>query len=123
MSQRYKILIVDNEVEVIKLFREELQEAGGYDVDLAFDGADAQNRIQKVIYDVVLLDMVMPRVSGKDVLVFIKETSPSTQVIIISGYADLKMAVEATKLGAYDVLPKPYNIDQLENTIKRALER
>src|SRR5437867_2377951 len=123
MSQRYKILIVDDEASITTLLKEELQEAGVYEVDLAFDGAEAINLIQKVLYDVVLLDMKMPRVSGKEVLVFIQEHSPSSQVIILSQFADLKMAVETTKLGAYEVLGKPYDIDQVEQTILRATER
>lgn len=123
MSQRYKILIVDDEASITTLLKEELQEAGAYEVDLAFDGAEGINLIQKILYDVVLLDMRMPRVSGKEVLVFIQEHSPSSQVIILSQYADLKMAVETTKLGAYEVLSKPYDIDQVEQTIKRAIER
>jgi two-component system response regulator AtoC len=123
MSQRYKILIVDDEASLTTLLKEELQELGIYEVDLAFDGAEAINLIQKILYDVVLLDMKMPRVDGKEVLHFIQEHSPSSQVIILSQYADLKMAVETTKLGAYEVLGKPYDIDQVEQTILRAIER
>lgn len=123
MPQRYKILIVDDEVALTTLLKEELQEVGGYEVDLAFDGAEAINLIQKVLYDVVLLDMKMPRVDGREVLKFMQENSPSAQVIILSQYADLKMAVESTKLGAYEVLGKPYDIDQVEQTIQRAIER
>ncbi len=123
MSQRYKILIVDDEASLTTLLQEELQELGAYEVNLAFDGAEAINLIQKIIYDVVLLDMKMPRVDGREVLHFIQEHSPSSQVIILSQYADLKMAVETTKLGAYEVLGKPYDFDQVEQTIQRAIER
>ena len=123
MPQRYQILIVDDEVALTTLLKEELQEAGGYEVDLACDGVEAINLIQKALYDVVLLDMKMPRVDGREVLKFINEHSPSSQVIILSQYADLKMAVESTKLGAYEVLGKPYDIDQVEQTIQRAIER
>ncbi|MBI1806763.1 MAG: sigma-54-dependent Fis family transcriptional regulator [Ignavibacteria bacterium] len=123
MSQRYQILIVDDEAELTTLLKEELQGAGTCEVDLAFDGVEAINLIQKTLYDVVLLDMKMPRVDGREVLRYIQENSPSSQVIILSQYADLKMAVETTKLGAYEVLGKPYDIDQVEQTIRRALER
>ncbi len=123
MAQRYKILIVDDEIGLTALLQEELQEAGAYDVELAGDGAEAINLIQKTLYDVVLLDMKMPRVGGREVLEFIQEYSPSTQVIILSQFADLKMAVETTKLGAYEVLSKPYDFDQVEQTIRRAIER
>ena len=123
MPQRYNILIVDDEASLTTMLREELQESGLYEIDLAFDGADAINLIQKKLYDVVLLDIKMPRVSGTEVLQFIQEHSPSSQVIILSQYADVKMAVETTKLGAYEVLAKPYDIDQIEQTIERAIER
>ena len=123
MPQRYKILIVDDEASLTTLLQEALQESGPYEVDLAFDGAEAINLIQKLLYDVVLLDMKMPRVDGTEVLKFIQEYSPSCQVIILSQFADLKMAVESTKLGAYEVLGKPYDIDQIEQTIQRAVER
>jgi len=101
MTQRYKILIVDDETSLTGLLREELQELGLYEVTLAYDGAEAINLIQKSLYDVVLLDMKMPRVDGSEVLKYIQGYSPSSQVIILSQYADLKMAVESTKLGAY----------------------
>ncbi|HZY10433.1 MAG TPA: sigma-54 dependent transcriptional regulator [Bacteroidota bacterium] len=123
MSQPYRILIVDDEASLTKLLKEELQERETYAVDLAFDGVDAINLIQKTIYDVVLLDMKMPRVDGKEVLQFIQDHNPSSQVIILSQFADIKMAVETTKLGAYEVLGKPYDIDQIEQTIQRAIER
>ncbi len=123
MPQKYKILIVDDEASLTTLLQEALQESGPYEVDLAFDGAEAINLIQKLLYDVVLLDMKMPRVDGTEVLKFIQEHSPSCQVIILSQFADLKMAVESTKLGAYEVLGKPYDIDQIEQTIQRAVER
>ena len=123
MSQRYKIIIVDDEAALTTLLREELQERGTYEVDLAFDGAEAINLMQKTLYDVVLLDMVMPRVGGREVLHFVQEHSPSSQVIILSQFADLKMAVESTKLGAYEVLGKPYDIEQIEQTIQRAIVR
>jgi len=123
MTQRYKILIVDDEISLTELLQEELQELGLYEVTLAYDGAEAINLIQKNLYDVVLLDMKMPRVDGSEVLKYIQEHSPSSQVIILSQYADLKMAVESTKLGAYEVLSKPYDFDQVEQTVRRAIER
>jgi two-component system response regulator AtoC len=123
MAQRYTILIVDDEASITTLLKEALEELGTYIVELAFDGAEAINLIQKTLYDVVLLDMKMPRVDGTEVLQYIQEHSPSSQVIILSQYADLKMAVETTKLGAYEVLGKPYDINQLEQTIERAIDR
>ena len=123
MPQRYKILIADDEQALTVLLQNELQDNDGYDVDLAADGVEAINLIQKNLYEVIILDMKMPRVGGQEVLEYVQEHSPSSQVIILSQYADLKMAVETTKLGAYEVLAKPYDIVQIEQTIKRAINR
>jgi DNA-binding NtrC family response regulator len=65
----------------------------------------------------------MPRVSGIEVLKFLQEYSPTTQVIILTNYADVKTAIQTIKMGAYDFLAKPYDIDELFNTIHRAIER
>jgi|ERR1051326_2399069 DNA-binding NtrC family response regulator len=123
MSQHYQILIVDDESSITTLLKEELEEHESYQVDLAFDGAEGINLIKKRLYDVILLDMKMPRLDGREVLQFIQAHSPSSQVIILSQFSDLKMAVECTRLGAYEVLGKPYDVEQIEQTILRAIER
>jgi DNA-binding NtrC family response regulator len=123
MTRRTNILIVDDEVALSRLLQSDLSEGSYYTVDLASDGAEAINRLQEQVYDVVLLDIKMPRVSGIEVLKFIKEYSPSTQVIMLTNYADVKTAIETTKLGAYDFLSKPYDYDELIATIERAIER
>ena len=123
MTRRTNILIVDDEVALSRLLQNDLSESASYTVDLASDGAEAINRLQEQVYDVVLLDIKMPRVSGIEVLKFIKEYSPSTQVIMLTNYADVKTAIETTKLGAYDFLSKPYDYDELIATIERAVER
>ncbi len=117
-----KLLIVDDEAELTTILKEELQKCNSYEIDIAFDGVEAINLIQKKLYDVVLLDFKMPRADGREVLKFIKENSSSSQTIMVSNFADLQLAVEMTKLGAYDVLGKPYDINQLEQIIERALE-
>jgi DNA-binding NtrC family response regulator len=65
----------------------------------------------------------MPRVSGIEVLKFVQEYSPTTQVIVLTNYADIKTAIQTIKMGAYDFLAKPYDIEELFNTIHRAIER
>lgn len=123
MKQRYKLLIVDDEESLTRLLRTELEEIGDYAVDLAGDGGEAINKIQKTLYDVVLLDVRMPRVDGMEVLKFLQNYSPTTQVIILTNFADIKTAIQSIKLGAYDFIAKPYDFDELLNTIGRALER
>lgn len=123
MVQRDKILIVDDEIQLSNLLQSELEETNRYIVDLAFDGVEAINLIQNNLYDVILLDIKLPRVGGFEVLQFIQEKSPDSQVIILSRYGDVKTVVQTMKLGAYDFIGKPYDIDELLNVLERALER
>ncbi len=123
MSKRYNLLIVDDEESLRTLLEGELVSTGEFAVDMASDGSQAINLVQAKVYDVVLLDIRMPRVGGIEVLKFVHEYSPTTQVIILTNYADIKTAIQTIKLGAYDFLAKPYDIDELFNTINRAIER
>jgi DNA-binding NtrC family response regulator len=123
MVKKYHILIVDDEESITFLLQTEFEEFPEYDVDVALNGSEAINRIQSKLYDVVLLDIKMPRVSGLEVLNFIKEHSPTTQAIMLTNVVDLKTAVETVKMGAYDFVSKPYDRDQLLATVRRALER
>ncbi|OGU18520.1 MAG: hypothetical protein A2059_01025 [Ignavibacteria bacterium GWA2_55_25] len=123
MPKKFQILVVDDEESITFLLKTELEELGGYDVDVALNGTEAINLLQSKIYDIVLLDIKMPRVSGIDVLKFITEHSPTTQVIMLTNIVDYKTAIETMKLGAYDFVSKPYDTDQLLATMSRALDR
>jgi DNA-binding NtrC family response regulator len=123
MGKKYNLLIVDDEQSLRTLLESELADTEEFNVDTASDGGQAINLIQAKVYDVVLLDIRMPRVSGIEVLKFVQEYSPTTQVIILTNYADVKTAIQTIKLGAYDFLAKPYDIEELFNTIHRAIER
>ncbi len=123
MAKKYNVLIVDDEESLRTILEGELSESGEFAVDTAVDGGQAINQVQAKVYDVVLLDIRMPRVSGIEVLKFVQEYSPTTQVIILTNYADVKTAIQTIKMGAYDFLAKPYDIDELFNTISRAIER
>ncbi|HWP82301.1 MAG TPA: sigma-54 dependent transcriptional regulator [Bacteroidota bacterium] len=123
MKQPYQILIVDDEESITFLLKTELEEIPDYSVSTAFNGSDAMNLVQSKIFDVALLDIKMPRVSGIEVLQFIREHSPTTQVIMLTNVVDIKTAIETVKLGAYDFISKPYDRDQLLATVRRAIER
>jgi len=122
MVRNQSILIVDDEPSVCFLLSEELSEIKNCTVAAANDGAVAINEIQQKPYDVVLLDVRMPRLSGIEVLKFIREHHPTTQVIMLTNFADVKTAIEATRLGAYDFVSKPYNREELLATVHRAFE-
>jgi DNA-binding NtrC family response regulator len=121
MVRDHSILVVDDEPSVCFLLKEELTEQKTFNVITANDGAAAMNILQQRPIDVVLLDVKMPRVGGMEVLKFITEHHPTTMVIMLSNYADVKTAIEATKLGAYDFVGKPYNRDELLATVNRAV--
>ncbi|MGH2568541.1 MAG: sigma-54-dependent transcriptional regulator [Bacteroidota bacterium] len=123
MPKKFQILIVDDEESITFLLQTELEEFPQYGVDVALNGTEAINLIQSKLYDVVLLDIKMPRVGGLEVLKFITEHSPSTQVIMLTNVVDVKTAIETIKLGAYDFVSKPYDRDQLLATVERAVER
>jgi two-component system response regulator AtoC len=120
MPDNYRALIVDDEKNVADLLRIQLEEAG-FEVDTANDGAVGINKIQARPFDVILLDLKMPRVSGTEVLKFARENQPDSQVLILTGYGDIKTAVDTIKLGAFDFITKPYNFDELLVSIRNAL--
>ena len=122
MARTYNILIVDDEQSVVFLLKEELSEIEKYDITVAYDGAEAINILQSQPFDVVLLDVKMPRVSGIEVLKYIREQHPTTIVLMLTNFADVKTAIETMKLGAYDFVSKPYEREELLATIDRALE-
>jgi two-component system, NtrC family, response regulator AtoC len=122
MTQKHRVLVVDDEESITYLLKTELEDLPDFEVDTASNGTEALNLLQAKSYDVALLDIKMPRVSGVEVLRSIKEYAPATEVIMLTNVVDVKTAIETTKLGAYDFVSKPYEADQLRATVRRALE-
>jgi len=120
MSEKSKILVVDDEDALRTVLSGELV-SEGYDVRTAADGDDAISNLQKESFDLVLLDIKMPRMNGFEVLKFVKEKYPGTKVVMLTGFADLKNAIESKKLGAEDFVSKPYDLVDLLTTIERVL--
>lgn len=122
MKSKYKILIVDDE----RIVRESLYhwfEDEGYDVETAEDGLSALKIFEKDKYDLVLLDMKMPGMSGLELLVKIKEIDPVCIVILITAFASVSSAIQALKEGAYDYVTKPVDPDELNHLVKNALDQ
>ncbi len=117
-----KILVVDDEAEIRSLLGAVLQ-SKGYEVVTAADGAAALQQVQRQHPAVILMDLSMPRMGGMDALPEIKRLDPEVPVIICTAHADLTTAVRAMKLGAYDYLTKPFDVELLALTLERALER
>lgn len=116
-----KILVVDDE-ETARVTLEALLKKEGYDVTIAKNGKEAIEKIKSDIFDVALVDLVMPDIDGMFVLNEIKSSNPSTHVIMITGFGTIENAVEAMKVGATDYISKPFKKNEIENLIKRTLE-
>ncbi|HKW65660.1 MAG TPA: ATP-binding protein [Terriglobales bacterium] len=117
-----KILIVDDEPGVLLTTRAILQQEG-YDVEAAGSGQDAVEAIRQRHYDLVLTDLKMPGVDGLDVLAEVRKRSPLTVTVMMTGYGSVVSALDAVKLGAYEYLLKPIEVEDLKQAVRRSLER
>lgn len=115
-----KILVVDDDVAFCTLLQTFLKKKG-FDVTTSFTGKEASDIIEKHIFDVVITDIRLPDSDGMEILKKTKEKNFGTQVILMTGYTDIKNAVNAMKLGAYDYVGKPINPDELLHTINNSL--
>jgi two-component system, NtrC family, response regulator PilR len=114
------ILVVDDELSMRELL-EVLLVKEGYKVSCAKNGLDAVSMIKKTVFDLLLCDIRLGDITGIDVLKALREENQHTVVIMISAYASTEAAVEAMNEGAYDFVPKPFDNEELKQTIKNAL--
>jgi DNA-binding NtrC family response regulator len=117
-----KVLVVEDDAVARDLLREILN-AEGFEVEAVDDGAPAVERAGRQHYDLVVSDIRMERVTGMEVLRAFSEKAPGTPVILITAFGDVTGAMEAIGHGAYDYVSKPFNIEELRQTVARALER
>jgi DNA-binding NtrC family response regulator len=122
MPAKGRILVVDDEESLRTVLSAELL-AEGYRVNTATDGEDAINLLAGQDFDLILLDIKMGRVDGFEVLRHVKRIRPATKVIMLTGFADLKNAIESKRLGAEDFVSKPYDLVDLLTTVDRVLAR
>jgi DNA-binding NtrC family response regulator len=120
MSVKNRILVVDDEEALRTVLSSEL-EGEGYNVAMAADGEEAITILNSRDFDLILLDIKMPNVDGFEVLKHVKQNKPATKVIMLTGFADLKNAIESKKLGAEDFVSKPYDLVDLLTTVERVL--
>lgn len=116
-----KILVVDDE-KVIRNGCHEVLTQDGYEVILAENGELGLKMIEKAHFDVILLDLMMPGLSGFDVLSHVKALHPDTSIVVITGFATIENSIEAMKKGAFDFIPKPFSPDQLRVVVNKAIE-
>lgn len=122
MTNSSNILVIDDE-EVMRDSCQKILSKPGCRIEVAEDGIKGLNAFGTQGFDVVILDLKMPGLDGMEVLRIIKEQSPQTEVVVITGYATVESAVEAMKRGAYDFIPKPFTPDALRLVTDRALEK
>jgi CheY-like chemotaxis protein/glycine cleavage system H lipoate-binding protein len=122
VHDKFKILVVDDELPVCKSIASTLT-GNEYEVDTALSGEEALEMQEEKHYDAVIADLMMPGISGLELLKKVKQNRPDTMMIMITGYPSIRTAVEAVRIGAFDYLPKPFTPSELRSIVSRALTR
>lgn len=119
-----KILIIEDEAAIRRVLTKILsEESKDYQVEEAADGLEGINKIREEDYDLVLCDIKMPKMDGVEVLEAARKLKPDTPMVMISGHGDLDTAVNTMRLGAFDYISKPPDLNRLLNTVRNALDR
>lgn len=121
-SQQISILIVDDQKTVADILKDCISDKDR-SVDVCYDGLNGIDHIQKNVYDLIIVDLVIPRIGGLDVLKYAKQTNPDVLVIIITGYASLETAIMAVKEGAYDYIRKPFKLEEIRIVVDNAADK
>ncbi len=119
-----KILIIEDEAAIRRVLVKILtEESNTYNVSEAEDGLVGLELIRKEDFDLILCDIKMPKMDGVEVLEIVKKIKPETPIVMISGHGDLDTAVNTMRLGAFDYISKPPDLNRLLNTVRNALDR
>ena len=122
MNKKGSVLVVDDEVSICEGCKKILLKEGLY-VDTAKDGLEAKEKIRREKFDLVLVDLKLPQLSGEDLLHWLHSSNPDIVPVVITGYPSFDGAVTAVKEGAYDYIPKPFTSGELRRVVRRGLER
>src|SRR6195256_5743935 len=117
-----RILIVDDEAMMADSLRQHLTDEG-YSVDTAGTGAEAIERFDQGGHHLAICDLQLPDMDGLDIMRHIKDARPTTEVIVVTGYGSVQRAVDATKAGAFYFVEKPFDFEELQPLVEKALER
>jgi DNA-binding NtrC family response regulator len=118
MNTSLKILILDDEEIVVTRLKAALEKEG-YVVETFIDSRNAKQRIEENKFDIVVTDLKMANIDGMQLFHFVKEKYPDTEVILISGFATLKVVKDALQAGVRDVIAKPFKISQIKDLINK----
>ena len=119
-----KILLIEDEAAIRRVLKKIIsEENNSYEVEEAEDGLIGVNMITKFDYDLILCDIKMPKMDGVEVLEKVKKLKPEIPIVMLSGHGDLDTAVNTMRLGAFDYISKPPDLNRLLNTVRNALDR
>ncbi|MEN9908324.1 MAG: hypothetical protein RLZZ540_1473 [Bacteroidota bacterium] len=119
-----KILIIEDEAAIRRVLTKILSEENDtYQVEEAEDGVSAYEKIKNNDYDLILCDIKMPKMDGVELLEEVKKIKPEIPMVMISGHGDMETAINAMRLGAFDYISKPPDLNRLLNTVRNALDR
>ncbi len=119
-----KILIIEDEASIRRVLNKILSEENdSYSVDEAEDGIQGLEKIKSNDYDLVLCDIKMPKMDGVEVLEAVKKIKPEIPMVMISGHGDMETAIQTMRLGAFDYISKPPDLNRLLNTVRNALDK
>ena len=121
-KEKYSILVIDDEKSIRRLLQKEIA-TENRQVFVAGDAQEAKLQLRNQWIEVVILDLRLPGIQDLDLLIEIKDSVPHVEVVIITGHGDIDTAVKAMKLGAYDFIRKPFNLDQLDLLVEKAHQR
>ncbi len=119
---KHKILLVDDEETMLKYLSRFLINRG-FDISTATNGREALEKIKQQDFIAVLLDVLMPGMDGIETLREMKKIKPMMEVIMLTGYASVQVAIKGMKLGAFDYLMKPFDRDELIEKLRLACEK
>lgn len=120
--EEFRVLVVDDEADFIETVVKRLQRRNLY-VEGVLSGEEAVEKVKAGRFDVVLLDVKMPKMSGIEALRRIKEARPLIEVVMLTGHATVESGIEGMKLGAFDYLLKPMELDKIFEKLKDAYEK
>lgn len=119
--ETFRVLLVDDEKEFVSTLAERL-EIRGLSVSVAFDGQEAMKIVEDEAFNVIVLDVRMPGLSGLELLKRIKTQKPDIPVILLTGHSATRDGIEGMRLGAFDYLMKPVDIDRLMEKMQEAVQ-
>ena len=119
-----KILIIEDEAAIRRVLTKILsEESSAYLVEEAANGLEGLEKVKASDYDLILCDIKMPKMDGVEVLDAVKKIKPEIPMVMISGHGDMETAIQTMRMGAFDYISKPPDLNRLLNTVRNALDK